>query len=119
MLITSVNQAIIPAFSRAANDKQERALLGRLATYYYLAVAALSLLVASTAKDLIDLLTPASYHAAGQLVPFIALGIAAMGFFLIQCTCLPCPPVITAPNPFSPVAAPAYFVDLNLLQDPS
>jgi O-antigen/teichoic acid export membrane protein len=118
MLTTSVNQAIIPAFSRAARDERERSVLGRLATYYYLAVAALSLLVASTAKDLIDLVTPPSYHEAGQLVPVIALGIAAMGFYSIPMNLLSMTAGRTALIPIITGTAAGINVALNLVLVP-
>ncbi|MFL5733714.1 MAG: lipopolysaccharide biosynthesis protein [Chloroflexia bacterium] len=118
MLITSVNQAIIPAFSRAANNSDVRGTLGRLATYFYLAVALLTLPVALAARDLIHLFTPPSYHEAGQLVPFIALGIAAMGFYFIPMNLLSMTAGRTGKIPLITVSAAAINVGLNLLLVP-
>lgn len=118
MLLTSVNQALTPAFSRAARDKREFGMLGRLATYYYLAVAVLGLCIAMMAKDVIALLTPPAYHSASALVPYIALGIVAMGFYFIPMNALSMTAGKTTVIPFITLAAGATNVILNLILVP-
>ena len=118
MLLTSVNQAITPAFSRAARDERARASLSRITTYYYLAVAGLALAIALTAKDIIALLTPPSYHSAGQLVPFIVLGVAAMGLYFVPMNLLSMTAGKTNVIPLITMTAAATNVGLNLLLVP-
>jgi O-antigen/teichoic acid export membrane protein len=74
--------------------------------------------VASTASDLIELLTPPSYHAAGELVPFIALGIAAMGFYFIPMNLLSMTAGRTGTIPLITVTAATVNVGLNLILVP-
>src|SRR5205823_4397115 len=118
MLITSVNQALTPSFSRAARDRRELAALGRIATYYYLAVAVLGLCIALTAKDIIVLVTPPAYHTAGDLVPYIALGIVAMGVYFIPMNALSMTAGKTTVIPFITLAAGATNVALNVVLVP-
>ncbi len=118
LLMSSVNQALAPSFSRAAHDREDLGTLSRIVTYYYGIVALLGLTVALTAKHIIALVTPPSYHTAGDLVPFIALGVAAMGFYLIPMNLLSLTAGNTGMVPAITLAAGAANVGLNLLTVP-
>lgn len=118
LLLTSVNQALTPAFSRAARDRSEFAMLGRLTTYYYFAVAVLGLVIALTAKDVIMLVTPPAYHEAGALVPYIVLGVVAMGFYFIPMNALSMTAGKTNFIPFITITAGALNLILNVILVP-
>ena len=118
LLMSSVNQALAPSFSRASHNREDLGALSRIVTYYYGVVALLGLTVALTAKHIIALVTPPSYHAAGDFVPFIALGVAAMGFYLVPMNLLSLTAGKTGIVPAITLAAGAVNVGLNLLTVP-
>jgi O-antigen/teichoic acid export membrane protein len=115
LLVSGVNQALMPTFSRAANQMSEREKLGRLATYYYLIVAFLALAFALTAPDLVALLAPQAYGGAADLVPYIALGIAAMGVYFVPMNALSLTAGQTRLIPLLTLVAGVSNVMLNLI----
>jgi O-antigen/teichoic acid export membrane protein len=118
MLLSSINSALMPVFSRAAKDERELAALPRLTTYYCCVVAALGLATALVARDVILIATPVAYHSAGSLVPFISLGIVAMGFYFVPMNALSMTAGRTSVIPVITTIAGATNLGLNLLAVP-
>ena len=73
---SALNNAWIPLVYRRLNDANPAAESGisRLATYFAFLVAWAGLALALLAGDVITLLTPASFHEAIQLAPWIVVG---------------------------------------------
>lgn len=118
MMLTSVNGALGPSFSRAAKDHAERATLARVTTYFYLAVAVLGLGIALCSRGVILALTPQSYHGAVDMVPFIALGVSAMGLYFIPMNLLSMTAGRTRFIPVITLFAGGLNVALNLVLVP-
>ncbi|MEM7534204.1 MAG: oligosaccharide flippase family protein [Chloroflexota bacterium] len=83
LLNTSINNALLPMFSRAAKDEQEYGLLPRIATYYIGVITFIGLAVALLTEDIILLLIPQSYHGSTQIIPWVVAGYLMMGLYCI------------------------------------
>ncbi len=83
LVLTSVNNALMPTFSRAAREEATLRILPQVATYYALAAVGLALAVALLAGDVIALVMPPQYGGARAIVPWVVLGYLAMALYYL------------------------------------
>jgi O-antigen/teichoic acid export membrane protein len=118
MVNTSLNNALIPMFSRAATDVAEWRMLPRVATYYVLAIATIGLALALLAGDVIVLALPPAYHDARTIVPWVVLGYLAMGLYYLPTNTLTLIAGKTRAVALVTTTAAAANIGLNLLLIP-
>ncbi len=83
MLVIALNQAFVPTYARAGAEDGVQEELDRVVMLQIAVVVALTLGAALTGPPLVELLTPASYHEAAPLVPWLALGYGFLGLYFI------------------------------------
>ena len=81
LVMSSINNPFITMFGRAADDQQLQRALPKMTTYFILATAVLGLGIFLMADDVIQLMAPPSYHSAGPLVPWLAVGFFVMALY--------------------------------------
>ena len=84
MLIIAVsgNNAIIPLFGKLdIYDTDNVKQVARIFTYYIAVILLLGLCIALFGEELILIATPAEYHAAGSVVPWVVLGYVFMALY--------------------------------------
>ena len=118
MVITAVNNSLIPMFGRSAKDDKEFQLIPSVATYYVLVITTIGLAVALLAGDIIVLLTPLSYHNAGKVVPWVILGYLMMGIYYLSMNVLSITVGKTKAVPFVTMAGATVNIGMNLLLVP-
>jgi len=115
LAVGSVNTAYAPWFYRQNNQDQEVAikLVGRMITYYLLAIGLLFLGVASFSREAIELVADIRFFRAYPVVPVVALGYVFQGLYFMAVA-----PLFhfkkTAWLPFLSIAAALVNIVLNL-----
>jgi O-antigen/teichoic acid export membrane protein len=118
MVMTAVNNSLLPMFGRSAKDDKEFRLIPSVATYYVLVITTIGLAVAVLAGDIIVLLTPLSYHSAGKVVPWVILGYLMMGIYYLPMNVLSITAGETKAVPFVTMAGATVNIGMNLLLVP-
>lgn len=80
---SSINSALVPIVNACLDDASRRDEVPRLGTFAFSAIAFCGVGVAVFGSDAIRLLTPAGYHAASRIVPWIAAGFVVQGAYLV------------------------------------
>jgi O-antigen/teichoic acid export membrane protein len=91
ILAISMSNAITPYYYRtAAAQSDAPVLLGKVSTYYLAALAWLSVGLVGLAPSALHLLTleKPAYWAAAQVIPWVALGFFARGYYFVFLTAL-------------------------------
>lgn len=83
MLVHAIGQAFMPSYASAAVSDSDRALLPNLISIHAISVLAVGFIVALLGPGVLTLVAPPSYHAAAQLIPWIALGYIFLGLYAI------------------------------------
>jgi O-antigen/teichoic acid export membrane protein len=117
-VVTSINNSLIPMFSRAAVDEKEFRLLPPVLTYYVLAITTIALAGTLLAGDIIVLVMPVVYHDARTIVPWVVLGYLAMGLYYLPMNTLAMTAGKTRAVPFVTMGAATVNIGLNLLLVP-
>ncbi len=83
MLVQAVNYAFMPTYARARIGEESQRQLADMVVLQAVLVALICSACALLAPPFIELATPASYHAATELVPWIVLGYGFLGLYFI------------------------------------
>lgn len=83
LIVVAVHQGVMPVYAEAGTQTLVRRDLGRVATFQLYLTVLIGLAVALVGPPLIAILFPPSYAAAGVLIPWIAVGYAFYGLYLI------------------------------------
>ena len=118
LAVTAGINALLPMFARAARDPAELARLPRAATYYALAAAAVVLALALAAQDVLRLLTPPAYHAAGPMAVLLIIAAMPLALYYLPMNALAQTAGRTAAIPLLTLAAAAVSLSLTLLLAP-
>jgi len=82
LLALAQNNAILPMYGNLREeDKGSVQQTVRATTYYLAGLFVIATILALLSKEAINLLTPASYHKAGLIVGWIALGFVFLGMY--------------------------------------
>ena len=79
----SMNSAFFPIANNCLSKEESRDRLPRIGTYAFAAVAAIGLVVSVFGGDVIRAVTPAKYHRATTVVPWIALAYVFQAAYLV------------------------------------
>ncbi len=118
LAVTAGINALLPMFARAARDPAELARLPRAATYYALAAATVVLALALAAQDVLRLLTPPAYHAAGPMAVLLIIAAMPLALYYLPMNALAQTEGRTAVIPLLTLAAAAVSLSLTLLLAP-
>jgi O-antigen/teichoic acid export membrane protein len=118
LFLSSFEQAWAPFYFGVMKEPDAKETFARVTTYGALILALLSAGLAACARDLIVAAMPSSFHPAAQVVPWIGLGVALQGMYLLTSIGLN----ITKHTEYYPVAtgiAAATSVAANLALVPT
>lgn len=115
VIVTGLNNAMIPMFGRASRERSERLKLPDMITYYLLIVTTFALFFALIGGDIILLLFPSNYDEAVPLVSWIILGFLAFAVYIIPINYLSMTTGKTRLIPFSTLTAALLNLVLNLV----
>ena len=82
MVLMSLNQGFMPTYARAGTGQGDGDLRG-VVVAQIVAVAGLTLAAALLGAPLAEVLAPASYSGAGELVPWLVLGYGFLGLYFV------------------------------------
>lgn len=84
ILLTSLNQTVMPEYARAVNEKVENASrLKQIVTIQVLTTGTITLSAALIVPPLIEVILPEAYWQAAELIPWFALGYFFYGLYYI------------------------------------
>jgi O-antigen/teichoic acid export membrane protein len=86
--VMSLGQAMMPNWSRAGLGELADARLKSLVTGQVTAITLITAMVALMASPLVDLMAPASFAGAAEVVGWIALGYGFLGLYYIPAGCI-------------------------------
>ena len=118
LFLSSFESAWAPFYFGAMREPDAKDTFSRVTTYGVLILALLTAGLAACARDVIALATTPTFHQAARVVPWIALGVAFQGVYLLTSIGLN----ITKHTEYYPMAtgiAAATSVTANLLLVPS
>ena len=118
LFLSAFESAWAPFYFGAMREPDAKDTFTRVTTYGVLILALLTAGLAACARDIIALATTPTFHQAARVVPWIALGVAFQGVYLLTSIGLN----ITKHTEYYPVAtgiAAATSVTANLLLVPS
>ena len=118
LFLSAFESAWAPFYFGAMREPDAKDTFTRVTTYGVLILALLTAGLAACARDVIALATTPTFHQAARVVPWIALGVAFQGVYLLTSIGLN----ITKHTEYYPVAtgiAAATSVTANLLLVPS
>jgi O-antigen/teichoic acid export membrane protein len=115
VIVTGINNAMIPLFGRASREKSERLKLPDVITYYLFIVITLALILALIGGEIVLLLFPSNYDGAVPVVPWIILGFLAFAVYLIPMNYLSMTRGETKYIPLSTLTAALLNLVLNLV----
>ena len=117
LAVNALNRAFTPAITLHLKDAEARRQVPALGTWWVVALTWALTALAVFGGDAIRLLTPATYHGAARVVPWIAFGFLAFGLYTVvtQGTWFS---MRTRMIPFFTVVAGAVNVGLNILLIP-
>jgi O-antigen/teichoic acid export membrane protein len=82
VLAVAANNAFIPLYGKLdRSDEESVTKVVRTATYYVGGITVGALILSLLSEEVIELATPASYHLAGDLVPWIVIGYLFMALY--------------------------------------
>lgn len=86
LAVGSINTAYAPWFYRQNSQDQEQAkrMVGRMVTYYLLALGFLYLGVASFSREIIEVIANVRFFGAYRVVPVVALGYVFQGLYFMS-----------------------------------
>jgi O-antigen/teichoic acid export membrane protein len=79
----SINNAFVPISNERLSRRQDDSGVAALGTYMLFAIIFVGLCVAMLGTEIILILTPASYHGATKVVPWIALAFVFHGTYVV------------------------------------
>jgi O-antigen/teichoic acid export membrane protein len=83
MLFIALNQGFAPSYARAGTRDSQEGGLAQVAVVQITAVVGIALTGALFGPPLVELLTPAEYHGAAALIPWLVLGYSFAGLYFI------------------------------------
>lgn len=115
VLISAVNNAIIPRWARQAATGTATPALSRLSTYYVTVCLTLGLGIGLMAPSLISLLTPNTYAGSASVVPWVTAGVLMLGLYYIPMNFVAITVGHTRTVPFITAISGGVNIGLNLL----
>lgn len=83
LAVNALNRAFTPAITLHLKDRETRRQVPALGTWWVVALTWALTALAVFGGDAIRLVTPASYHGAARVVPWIAFGFLAFGLYTV------------------------------------
>jgi O-antigen/teichoic acid export membrane protein len=83
LFLSSFEQAWAPFYFGVMSEPDAKATLARVTTYAVLILGLLSAGLAACARDVVTVALPAPFHPAARIVPWIGLGVALQGVYLL------------------------------------
>lgn len=81
LFLSAFDTAWAPFAFEAMKRPEAKALYSRVTTYVAALLVLLATVLSAVADDLVELMTDAAFHEAGQIVPWVALGVVFQGMF--------------------------------------
>jgi O-antigen/teichoic acid export membrane protein len=83
LFLSAFEQAWAPFYFGVMREPDAKATFVRVTTYGILILALLATGLAACARDVITLLMPSAFHPAADVVPWVGLGVALQGVYLL------------------------------------
>jgi O-antigen/teichoic acid export membrane protein len=83
LFLSSFEQAWAPFYFGVMREPDAKATFARVTTYGVLILALLVTGLAACARDLITVIMPPAFHQAADVVPWVGLGVALQGVYLL------------------------------------
>jgi O-antigen/teichoic acid export membrane protein len=115
VLITGINNALIPLFGRASKEDGERKILPQMITYYLFIVVVIALALTLIGREIILLIFPSNYEEAVSIVPWTVLGYLCFAIYLVPMNFLSMTSGKTKAIPLATFLAAAVNLALNLI----
>lgn len=118
LFLSSFEQAWAPFYFGVMREPDAKATFARVTTYGVLVLALLATGLAACARDVITIIMPPAFHPAAEIVPWVGLGVALQGVYLLTSIGLN----ITKHTEYYPMAtgiAAATSIGANLVLVPS
>ena len=74
IMVASADKALTPWFYRTAREPDASSVLARTATYFFIAISSVTLLICVFGREIIQILGTPEFQDAQRVVPLIALG---------------------------------------------